>query len=318
MKKKNKIAFLLISLLMITPYLSANTLLLLDSHSAESIALADSPISVNGNLDLMTSNPSSLANLRAVSIGLSYLSLIENTHFFSFSSGIPFIIKNKHYGTVGLDASFFAMKPFANFDETGNRLESINSSDFLITLGYGYPILSQFECGLNFKVISSRLSDNRKNSFAFDIGFLFYQNVSAIKNSNLKKNLFFGLSIQNIGFSQTFISSKSSLPFKVRLNTGYIFFKNAKVDCALSTEINYTLYQKVKWNAGFELGLWEMVKLRIGGKITGDTALRFTSGIGISNEFKNIKVSFNYSFIPMIDLGIGHALSFRIDFGKKE
>lgn len=310
-----KIFFVFLILCLNFSNIMARPILLMDAYSARSYGVGGSDVASESDLDSFLINPAGLALLKCISLSVFYLPWYEDMKFYSFNGGYPLLKKNKFYGTLGFNLSVFSIDPFPNYDEIGNRLHDANVSDFLFNIGYGYPIQKKINVGLNLKYLNTKLAEDHFNNFAFDVSALTYLSIPSfgtVKNNN---NFSIGLSIQNIGFSKKFINGKYALPQKVRAGISHVFIKIDKIDCTLLLEYNKTRNFDNKFNSGIEVDFINIYKIRLGYKFNNDSASLFSFGVGMNNDEIN-NLSYDYSLIPLQELGVQHAFSIKIKFGE--
>lgn len=293
----------------------ASPLLLMDSYSARSYALAESGVSLRDDIYMLNINPASIAGLRYFTLGASYLLWYESTSFFSAIIGTPLKIRNRNLGFVSLNFSVFSIGSFENYDKLGNRLSDLEAGDLLLNLGYGKSIFKGLDIGINLKYINSRLGPESSKSFSFDTGVISYFRVPAIKLSKNQYNLNIGLSIQNTGLAQRFINDKISLPFKIRAGINYRFFSYDDAEISFISESIYNIYRRLKSVMALEFFILKYYYIRAGYNFADNVLHRYSVGIGVYDSRDGYNLIFDYSYIPLIELQNSHIFSLKIEIG---
>lgn len=293
----------------------AGPLLLMDSYSARSYALSESGVTLRGDVYMLNINPASIAGIKYFTLSASYLFWYESTSFFSAIVGAPLKIRNKDFGTVGLNFSIFSIGSFENYDKLGNRLPDLEAGDLLLNLGYGKTIFKSLDIGINLKYINSKLGPESSKSFSFDAGIISYFRVPAIKLSENQYNFNIGLSIQNPGFTQKFMEEKISLPFKIRVGINYRFFSHKDAEISFISESIYNIYRRLKFVMALEFFLLKYYYLRAGYNFADNVLHKYSVGIGIYDSREGYNLIFDYSYIPLIELQNSHIISLKIEIG---
>jgi len=316
--------FIIIFLILLIGITQAGPLLLVDSFNARSYSIAQADVSTTADIDSILVNPAGLAGLKSVSASIFYLPWFEDMNIFSLSAGYPLLIKGQFYGTAGLSFASFSVPPFPNYaseEEGGERLpQDLDANDIMVNLGYGYPLLKNIDIGINMKYVKTKLgyTESTSGALAFDIGLLSKMTVPCISSKNPDNNLSMGLALQNLGVPQKYISKPSSLDYKIRVGAGYLFYTQEKADSSFLLEFNKTMNQDIKVSSAIEMGLINMFKIRIGYKAAGNSAIGFTAGGGIHYYLSGYYIYFDYSIIPLGDLGTHHAFSLKVKFSDME
>ncbi len=306
--------FFIFILIIFSGNLSAGVLLKFDSYSARSYGLAETGVAFKGDINSSAINPANISELKYTTIGSFYLPWYASMSIFSFFTGTPINIKKTYYGSFALNFLLFSTGEFPNYDKNGNKLPDAGASDLILNLSYSYPLVKLFNMGINIKYISSKLESFSSDTLGFDFGILKSFNLPSISKDKLK-NFDLGLSVQNLGFSQKYVSSYISLPLKIRTGINYKFYYSEKFDASLIMEMIKSTDTPFSFSIASELFLLHYYKLRFGYRFSSVSLHNTSIGIGINDEQKNYNMKFDYSYIPLGDMGVKH--SFSINFEIK-
>lgn len=312
-----KTIYIFITLILLSNNLFSGPLLLLDSFSSKSMGLGDSTVSCNGDIEFFTVNPAAIGKISVYSVSAFYLLWFADMHFFSFNTGFPVHIREKHVGTFGVNFSFFSMKPFANYSRYGQRLQDLKSNDYLFTTGYGHSFSKVLDWGFNLKLINTKLSGKTSTSFAMDFGIILRIPIPALGIKNLD-SFKLGFSMQNLIFSKRILHESNQLPLKIRTGMSYALLNTKKFNITILSDINITIHQTFKWSAGLDLTLWKILKLRLGGKLRKNL-MHIYGGMGFCYNIRENKLYIDYAILPMLEMKnqINHAFSLKMEFGNK-
>jgi len=120
----------------------------------------------------------------------------------------------------------------------------------------------------------------------------------------------FGLALQNISTSYTFMNSKQREPWSIKLATGYNL-KN--IPLTLATDYNINAGQKDTLNLGAELWILDLLALRMGAEIPSPSGFLSSLGFGIGLNLLDL-YQFDYSFSPHSTLGTTQRFSLIVKF----
>ena len=290
----------------------------MDSYTARSYGLSQSDVAAKNDLDSILVNPAGLVDLKCIAASVFYLPWYGGMRYYSLSGGYPLFKGNKFNGTLGLNLSVFDLEPFRNYDEFGNELAKLNTGDILLSLSYAYPVWKYINTGLNLKYFNTKLGVETFTSSAVDVGVLSSFDLPVISAGKVNDSFGIGFSIQNIGFSQKYFDNKFAFPLKIRTGITYLLIKKAGTGTTLMLELNQTKNKRTKLSSGIEVNILNMYKIRMGLRLLEhDTAYSFTAGAGMNNNKYN-NFSYDYSLIPLKELGVKHAFSIKIKFGDPD
>ncbi len=199
-----------------------------------------------------------------------------------------------------------------NFQQTGG---STSSNDLILTLGYarGFKIrTSQLSFGAAFKILHQDLIGERSTAYGADIGLHFIYR-------------FFGLAAvaQNIGINKLEIADQSlTLPQTYRGGVALRFPLSSDFRLNLAGDAAYTLDEKLRYYAGGELVISDLIALRGGYKIHDIEASRWSAGLGLNMPAEWLgrsRIRFDYAYAPLDEFDdAAHRFSVLIRFGETE
>ncbi|MBN1899685.1 MAG: PorV/PorQ family protein [Spirochaetes bacterium] len=316
--KKNIISFIGLSFcgLFCLSALQASPLLLLDAHNSRSFGLAETGVAFKGDMDMMDINPAASASMPYTAVSGFYIPWFADTRFLGFTLGLPMSSRRRDYGSLGINLSAFYSTPFPNYDALGKRLDDLEVNDFLLIVNYAYPFRI-LDLGINFKYFNTSLGQSKSRSVSFDIGAIQSFRIFGFNFETIKNNFHLGLSLQNIGFAQKFVSEETSLPLKVRAGFRYDFYNHEKINISLIPELIYTSGEDMKGSLAMEFFLLKYYHIRLGYRVMGNVLHKLALGLGIKESKDTYNIIIDYSYIPLEDLEICHAFSLKFEFGKK-
>lgn len=198
------------------------------------------------------------------------------------------------WGAFGLGLGFLSYGSSEAIDEAGRSNGRFDSYEVWSGLSYGTKLLTDLSIGATVKYVRIQLAPQQYqgvgSTFGLDLATLY-----RIPKARLK----FGLNVQNLGPSVTFINEDQSSPLSRNIKVGYSWalYDIKPVTLTVASDYNQSLVTtdfKV-WNHGLELKYADQIAGRVGwysdplGNIKD-----FTYGIGII--WKNLGL--DYGSIP--------------------
>ncbi len=216
---------------------------------------------------------------------------------------------------IGILSGAIVYMDYGGIDETnefGQKTgSSFTPSNLALVIGWADHFEKGVSYGVNFKYIFSQIQDYNASALAMDLGVIW--------DVPFEEDLFFGLSMQNIGSNiDQFIKTKEELPFNIRFGVSKklahlpleITVSNAEVN-QVSTFSDF--FEKL--SIGGEFTISESVRLRLGYNNRLHTDLKtieesdfggLSGGIGIYVS----KYRFDYSYSNYNLLGNTHRFGF--------
>lgn len=238
-------------------------------------------------------NPAGLAYVERNSISLMYNQWFQGIN--QQRAGYTFRMKNRGAGAINI--SMLSVTDIKGYDWFGNETGSLNSKNYYISYTQGKIFTNTFLAGLTVKAIVEQLSDKSAFAAGVDIGFL----VNPITG------VWISGGIKNAGASGKFIEESGALPlsffsgFGMRLNRFIL----------LSSDVLF-LDNELKYGAGIEFDLWDLVYFRGGWNNIPDVTDTFRMGAGWNWH----NISIDYAYAPYGKLGNTHRLDLNIKYGR--
>ncbi len=258
---------------------------LLEASDAKSFSLGSAFTAYSDNPSSLNINPAGLGFSVVPEISADYKKNLMD----GFNSSVFFAVPMKGSGVIGVGFALYDLGSIEinNIDGTSQTLKEMQS--WVANIGYSLSVVDELSLGLNFKYISSTLAEKYTGTaFAVDCGLLF---------RTLDSKFSYGFALQNIGTKLTYISDGDSLPFTVRTGIAYKF-RDAELDSWMLTTDAVYYDSKLKWNAGVECNLFNILSLRAGYKMGyAPDALSFGAGFNISQ----INIDYAYSMLGGMD-----------------
>jgi hypothetical protein len=282
----------------------------LDS-SPRAAALAGSFVANHDDPNVMFYNPAGIKNLQKRPVSFSFLKHLLDINYasLSFSSEI------QNYGRFAAGVQYINYGDFTEADDFGNKTGSFGAGDFAFTLGYANRLDNNFNYGINFKLIYSKLADRSSVGLASDLGLQYL--IPEGKWS-------FGFSILNIGSQiSQYYNTSEDLPLDMQLGLSkelkhvpfkfYLSFKKLnEAGDGFSDRFSSFLF-------GWEISLSEAVQLRVGydNEKRDELKLGTSAGLGGFNFGFGInidKYNFDYAFSSMGSIGALHRIGITTAF----
>lgn len=182
---------------------------------------------------------------------------------------------------------------------------SCSTYDLGTIFSLAHSFSNKFSLGANLKYIYSDLYACQGKAYAGDLGLLYKTPVKGL--------LRFGAAIDNIG-SKIYYKDKpqaDELPANVKIGTAYNFSLCDKARVLLALDLNRPLYDNfIGYNTGAELGLFNLLSLRVGYFDKGAGWKDYTYGFGANYKGFNL----DFANVPGGGLGRINRISLGIRF----
>lgn len=263
---------------------------------------------IEGDVDAMTINPAGLASMKNIEVTLSYLSLFDEAGLFAITGGIQL---PGNLGVAAVNVTTLSIKDIPNYDGAGNLLPNLNASDLLVTLGYGkeFNLLRPFNAGANIKIYSTKLGEANSSAFAVDLGLQTKFSIPMLSDQ-IADNLIIGAAVQNLGTGEKFVTETSDLPAKLNIGVNYMLYNSNNIDGAVLIEVDKTSELDAAPAIGAEIGLYKIVKLRVGYRLSNTTVGDFSFGVSAGINM----IAVEYAMIPSTDFGSTQTIGLRASF----
>ena len=306
--------------------------------STESIAMGESFVANNSNVQSYFENPAAIFNRRNVSVFYNYryqgwMDVQKEAHNFA----VGFITRT-NIGNFGISVNQFTTGEYNTGAPTG-KTEDKNRT---LILSYGREVINNFTLGINAKVFDRKLSSTGTSDFQISSNTAFLADIGALYNFNnlintdeIESQLSLGVSLQNIGTdykeeSRYFLNSKEIRRLPRYLRAGFALASSlylgkaakANVEILFTGEYknltNPTEKEKLNvdyWSAGIEATLFNIISLRAGALKTPEYNVlfdrnkfnwRYGAGIKIPIGIIGLRypamIKFDYATIPVNQL----------------
>ena len=178
-------------------------------------------------------NPSLLTPAMAHTFTLSYISLPAST----YAGDIAYIHQTKHLGPIIFNLKYNTTGRIDQYDEEDNNIGTFSASDYVLNIGWGLPIDSNFSIGVNFKPAISQYAEYTAAAIAIDIAGTYVSNSHNFATTLMARNI--GSQIKP--FSETM----EELPFELLWTLSY------KLNRA-PFRLFFTANELQKWNLRYD------------------------------------------------------------------
>ncbi len=276
--------------------------------AARQVAMGDANTALADDINSMRYNVGGLGNLRKIMLAANYHKWIEDTQQGSIALALP-----SKWGVFGFDFSYFNEGKITELDvafqPTGG---SSYSNDFMLTFGYGVYVKilnNDFGFGGSLKLLRQNLVGLQSTDYAIDLG------------SQLRlKNLSFGATIQNFGLTRPkFDGQAATLPETYRLGAAARLPIGEALKLNLAGDAAWTTHEKLRYYAGSEIILSDLIIVRGGYKIHKVEPSRWSMGLGLNIPMEWLAGSqtrLDYAYSPLDDFETtAHRFSMLFTFG---
>lgn len=259
-------------------------------------------------------NPAGLASMELPELAATYNASFEDVTHQYVSMAYPL----KFGSTLGLNLTRLGMSPFQGYDATGLKTTDVEASDMALGAAYARTLLKDeierpvFNVGMNLKSISEKLDGVSANTFALDVGAMYYLRPSSYWMKNMPGQEFrAGLALKNLGPGLKFDSESFPLPVAATLGLAWLSHPEGKNSLVVSLDQTIANDEKYWASVGAEYVAFQLLAFRAGYK-TGQT---MGSGIRFGFGFKLSFIDLDYSMSPFGDLGSVHKFGMSMRFG---
>lgn len=278
-------------------------------------AMGESYTSVTADAYAAYWNPAGLASVELAELAVTYNSSFEDVSHQYISLAYPLSFGS----TLDFNVTRLAVTPFQGYDAVGSRTGKIQSSDLAIGAAYGRTLIKDevsrpvFNVGVNLKSVTETLNKVSANTFAADLGAIYYLRPAKYWRLAARGQEFrFALTARNLGPGLRFDKLTSTLPMSATLGSSWLSHPYGSSTLILSLDQTAAKDDKYSVNLGAEYEVFQLLAFRTGyrsGQAIG-SGLRF--GFGFKLSF----VDLDYSMSPFGDLGSMHKLGLTIKFGN--
>ena len=282
--------------------------------SPRATAMGESYSSVTEDAYAAYWNPAGLASLEQGELAATY-----NASFESVANQYVSMASPLSYGsTLDINLTRLTVAPFQGYDAVGKKTSTIQSSDMAIGVAYGRTFMKDeierpvLNVGVNLKNISETLDKVSANTFAADVGMIYYLRPAKYWMQKVPGQEFrFALTARNLGPGLKFDKLSFPLPMSVTLGSSWLSHPYGSSTLILTMDNTVANDDKYSINLGAEYVAFQLLSFRAGyrtGQVIG-SGVRF--GVGFKLSF----VDLDYSMSPYGDLGAMNKVGMTIKFG---
>lgn len=283
--------------------------------SPRATGMGESYVSVTEDAYAAYWNPAGLASVEQPEFAATYNASFEDVTHQYVSLAYPL-----SYGsTLDLNITRLTVAPFQGYDAAGYKTSNVQSSDMAIGAAYGRTFMKDeierpvFNAGVNLKSISETLDKVSANTFAADLGAIYYLRPARYWMQKVQAQEFrFAFVARNLGPGLKFDKAVSPLPMSATLGSSWLSHPYGSATLILSMDHTIASDDKYAVGLGAEYVSFQLLSLRAGfrtGQSIGSGA-RF--GVGFKLSFMDL----DYSMSPFGDLGIMHKVGITTKFGR--
>jgi long-subunit fatty acid transport protein len=277
---------------------------------ARATAMGQAFGSIPNDIQGLVYNPASLATMAASQVSFQHLSYVEDVTQEAFSFG--------HAGrqeemSWGFSSNYLRVaditRTVATPSGTGDgytEAGTFSTYDLALGLSAAGPVTDELKVGGTVKFIRESLVDASANAGAIDLGGVYRLNDEHSWNV--------GVAMQNFGMASKFADAAVKLPTSFRVGISGQPFSQ----WLLATDYLKRVDTGGEFDVGIEVTPRRFISLRMGYRyqltrpdLGGFSD--FSAGIGLRHN----RMSFDYAFIPLGDLGMTHRLSVSYRFKPK-
>jgi hypothetical protein len=273
--------------------------------SPRSAAMGGAFIAMRGDVNGIFHNPAGMAYTEERQFNFNYVNYLLDIN----GGQVGYSQRLNNWGQISAAIIYF---DYGDFDETNEFAEetgrTFGARDFAIALSYSDYLESRFAYGVTLKYVQSKIDVFSASAIAFDFGLIY--------EAPFQKDLFFGLSLLNVGESlSAFIDTKENLPLSLRLGFAKKLEHLPLILNASFNDLNINedsiIDRLKKFSIGGEFILSEPLRLRLGYNNDVHQSLDTGTGTGFSGVtlgfgFLLNMYRFDYGFASFGDLGTTH------------
>lgn len=262
-------------------------------------------------------NPAGLASVETPEVCATYNASFESVSHQYVSFAYPL-----SYGsTLGFNVSRMSVAPFQGYDAVGYKTKQVDSADTAFGAAYGRTLLKDeierpvFNVGANLKGISERLDNASANTFALDLGAVYYlRPANYWKKAAAAQEFAIGLSVRNLGPGLKFDKLSFPLPLSSTLGASWTTHPGGAHTLTLALDQTISNDEKYVVNVGAEYFMFQILSFRAGYRSGQAMGSGIRAGVGFRLSFMDL----DYSMSPFGDLGSVHKLGVSMRFGQSK
>lgn len=267
---------------------------------ARASAMGEAFSAVADDASAMYWNTAALSRVENGSLTLMHAPYIDSSYF----DYAAYAHNLGNYGALGLGFQYFSSGKIDETDTSGITTGDFTPSDMALSIGYAYPLLGG-SAGLSLKYINSKIIDSA-SAIAVDFGVL--------SPAYLDNKVRFAATVVNLGTQLKYDQVEEDIPLAIRVGSAYqvtksmilaldgVFPNDNDPYLGVGTEYNVPVSETM----GFALRAG--YNSRTTSEVDGVTGV--TAGVGFSYQ----KMTLDYGFVPLGDVGLTHRVSLGYKF----
>jgi hypothetical protein len=240
-------------------------------------------------------NPAAVAFAQGTYIGFSHANWFEDIDLGSFDL---YAASRKH--GFGVSLTGLGSGSLEKYSADDHYEGTFRTFDFFVNALYSYRVSSGMSLAATGRVVYEKIDWESATGFAVDLGAMY-----VTSRPYLGGGWGFGFAARNLGPAITFTEGSSDLPYTFQGGISYSpEWLPSPVTALLAIDYRKTRYEDGTPLAGLEIGVADVVALRVGSRVNQDLG-DMTFGAGV--KIKQVQV--DYAYVDFSDrLGSTHRL----------
>ncbi|HOW90625.1 MAG TPA: PorV/PorQ family protein, partial [Elusimicrobiales bacterium] len=188
--------------------------------SPRATAMGESYVSLAEDAYAAYWNPAGLGSVEQPEFAATYNASFQDvTHQY-----VSFAYPMRYGSTLDVNITRLSVAPFQGYDAVGSKTEEITASDLAVGVAYGRTLLKDeiarpvLNVGMNLKSINETLDDATANTFAADMGVVYYRRPTKYWMRTVPaQETRLAFTVRNLGPGLKFDTISSPLPLSMTL-----------------------------------------------------------------------------------------------------
>ncbi len=254
-----------------------------------------------GDLWSLTYNPSGLANIDRVQVGVSAVDWLMDSSYTYLGVGFP-----SGEGALALGLAYFDLGSVSVFEGDGDGFgETASAYNFGFIGGYGFevPSVCGLKAGVTGQVVQGSLDDVTGTALGVNLG---------VQYGLMNEQVQLGGVVKNLGTKYKFAGTEVEQTLTFGFGGSYATLDEqiSYVDLLFTVDAMYPQNRSLYWALGGEVWIYKMLALRAGYK-TGTEFGNFGFGAG----FRYSDFQLDYTYGDYKELQSTHRISLSMAFG---
>lgn len=276
--------------------------------TARAVAMGEAYSAIGGEITALRFNPANLGLITKTQLLASFHNWIDDTQ-----QGALGVALSTKFGVIAVDFTYFNEGEIQELDESFFQTGGSSSSDdILFTVAYANKLKmgsSYISFGGAAKFLRQNLIGEQSTAYGADIGVHYFYKYFAL-----------AASAQNIGFTKIkFANQSATLPMAYRGGAGLFLPLSNSFDVNLTADVLLPKDENLRYYAGGEFIISELIALRAGFKFHEVEVNRWSAGVGLNmpaDWLAYSRLRFDYAYAPMDAFDeASHRFSLVLKFG---